>query len=101
MRLAEIHWYEAHGIGKKEFKIKLPFFGLGMEEARFVVCIDNSGYESSLEFGKIYQVVPDEAAENEGLIRIIDESGEDYGYALERFHAVALPQTLERVLRAA
>jgi hypothetical protein len=22
MRLAEIHWYEAHGIGKKEFKIK-------------------------------------------------------------------------------
>ncbi len=25
IRLAEIHWYEAHGIGKKEFKIKLPF----------------------------------------------------------------------------
>ena len=25
IRLAELHWYEAHGIGKKEFKIKLPF----------------------------------------------------------------------------
>lgn len=25
MRLAEIHWYEAHGIGKKELKLKLPF----------------------------------------------------------------------------
>lgn len=25
IRLAEIHWYEAHGIGKREFKIKLPF----------------------------------------------------------------------------
>jgi hypothetical protein len=25
VRLAEIHWYEAHGIGKREFKIKLPF----------------------------------------------------------------------------
>jgi len=24
--LAEIHWYEAHGIGRKEFKLKLPFF---------------------------------------------------------------------------
>lgn len=24
-RLAEIHWYEAHGIGKREFKLKLPF----------------------------------------------------------------------------
>ena len=23
---AEIHWYEAHGIGKKEFKLKLPLF---------------------------------------------------------------------------
>ncbi len=27
IRLAEIHWYEAHGIGKKEFKLKLPFLG--------------------------------------------------------------------------
>ena len=26
IRLAEIHWYEAHGIGKREFKLKLPFF---------------------------------------------------------------------------
>lgn len=25
IRLAEIHWYEAHGIGKREFKLKLPF----------------------------------------------------------------------------
>lgn len=25
IRVAELHWYEAHGIGKKEFKIKLPF----------------------------------------------------------------------------
>jgi hypothetical protein len=25
IRLAEVHWYEAHGIGKKEFKLKLPF----------------------------------------------------------------------------
>ena len=23
--LAEVHWYEAHGIGKREFKLKLPF----------------------------------------------------------------------------
>ena len=25
IRLAEIHWYEAHGIGRREFKLKLPF----------------------------------------------------------------------------
>ena len=69
-----------------------------MKEHRFVVCIDNKGYEASLEFVKIYQVLVDKDAEAEGLIRIIDESGEDYGYSLERFHAVALPRTLERVL---
>ena len=25
IKLAEIHWYEAHGIGRREFKLKLPF----------------------------------------------------------------------------
>jgi hypothetical protein len=25
IRLAEMHWYEAHGIGKRELKLKLPF----------------------------------------------------------------------------
>ncbi|MCI0423666.1 MAG: hypothetical protein L0312_31355 [Acidobacteria bacterium] len=25
IRLAEIHWYEAHGVGKREYKLKLPF----------------------------------------------------------------------------
>lgn len=69
-----------------------------MKEHRFVVCINNKGYESSLEFGKIYQVVIDNEAEAEGLLRIIDESGEDYGYSLERFHSVVLPQTLQSVL---
>lgn len=70
-----------------------------MNEYRFVVCINNKGYEASLEFGKIYQVVVDEDAEAEGLIRIIDESGEDYGYSFDRFHSVVLPPTLENVLR--
>lgn len=72
-----------------------------MKDHGFVVCINNKGYEASLEFGKIYQVVIDKEAEAEGLIRIIDESGEDYGYSLERFHSLVLPPTLENVLRAA
>jgi hypothetical protein len=25
LRLAEIHWYEAHGIGRRDIKIKFPF----------------------------------------------------------------------------
>ena len=24
LHIAELHWYEAHGVGRKEFKLKLP-----------------------------------------------------------------------------
>jgi hypothetical protein len=65
---------------------------------RFAVCIKNRGYEASLEVGKLYQVVPDEGAEKRGYLRIVDESGEDYGYAARRFFAVDLPKPLEKVL---
>lgn len=44
---------------------------------QFAVCLNNQGYEASLEVGKIYYVIGDEAAEVNGLIRVIDESGED------------------------
>src|SRR6266705_1786987 len=65
---------------------------------RFAVCIKNRGYEASLEVGKLYRVVPDEDAEKHGYLRIVDESGEDYGYAASRFFAIDVPKPLERVL---
>lgn len=46
----------------------------------FAVCVDNRGYPASLELHKIYRVLPDEDAQAEGDIRVIDESGEDYLY---------------------
>ena len=67
-------------------------------KARFAVCIKNRGYEASLEIGKLYHVIPDGAAEQHGYLRIIDESGEDYGYAATRFFAIDVPKPLERVL---
>ena len=47
---------------------------------RFVVCLNNEGYEVSLEARKIYWVIPDKLGEEHGLVRVIDESGEDYLY---------------------
>ena len=47
---------------------------------RLVICIDNSGYEVSLERRKIYLSIPDARAEKLGQLRVIDESGEDYLY---------------------
>ncbi len=68
------------------------------EPAHFVVCLDNRGYPASLETGKIYRFIPDKEAEAEGLIRVVDESGEDYAFDAERFHPINLPAAVEKVL---
>jgi hypothetical protein len=65
---------------------------------RFVVCIDNSNYEASLELHKIYPVIPDSDAVQDGDLRIIDESGEDYLYSADRFLAIEVPKALERAM---
>jgi len=67
-----------------------------------VICIDNSGYEVSLDRRKIYVAVPDARAEKLDQIRVIDESGQDYLYPQEYFVTVALPQSIRKaVLEAA
>ncbi len=66
--------------------------------SQFVVCINNLENEASLEFGKIYNVISDAEAESDGMIRIIDESGEDYIFSASRFYPVQLPAQLEQML---
>ena len=66
--------------------------------AQFGVCTDNKGYPASLEVGKLYRVVPDAEAAKHGYIRVIDESGEDYGYSAERFFVMQVPEALARTL---
>lgn len=70
-------------------------------QPRFAVCIRNKGYEASLEVGKLYRVIPDPNAAGHGYLRIVDESGEDYGYSTDRFFALDLPRPLERALSKA
>ena len=65
---------------------------------RFAICLKNKGSED-LIVRKVYQVLPDEKAEQQGLLRIIDESGEDYLYPTGYFFFIDLPQKVERVLR--
>jgi len=69
-----------------------------MSAPRFVVCVDNSDYEASLELHKIYAVVPDPDALEDGDLRVVDESGEDYLYAAGRFMAIEIPEALERAM---
>jgi hypothetical protein len=65
-------------------------------------CLDNVGYEVSLERLKIYIALTDVKPERTGYLRIIDESVEDYLYPSERFVAAELPVSTRRaVLHAA
>ena len=66
--------------------------------AKFAVCVDNSGFEASLELHKIYPVIPDTDATRDRDLRIIDESGEDYLYESDRFVAIEVPSGLKRAI---
>lgn len=57
----------------------------------FMICVDNHGYDSSLEIRKLYEVLTDKAAEKHHQLRVIDESGEDYLYPEKFFAPVRLP----------
>ena len=68
---------------------------------QLAVCIDNEGYPVSLERRKIYITLHDADAETHGLLRIIDESGEDYLYPKALFRSIALPQSVAKAVLAA
>ena len=67
---------------------------------QFALCLENSGNEASLILGKVYPVIPDARAAKDDLIRIIDESGEDYLFDSSQFVRVALPQAVRRKILA-
>jgi hypothetical protein len=68
------------------------------ENCSFVLCIENNDCDD-LEKRKIYQMLPDEEAEKEGYIRVIDESGEDYLYPQSYFIVVQLPRKAQEALQ--
>jgi hypothetical protein len=70
---------------------------------KWTVCINNSGYEASLESRKLYTVEDDAKAKAKavGMIRVIDESGESYLYPAEMFASISIQDSLESQLLAA
>jgi hypothetical protein len=67
----------------------------------FAICINNHGYEASLEPRKLYEVILDPSAAKHSQLRIIDESGEDYLYPETFFDRIALPENIAtRVFQA-
>ena len=69
--------------------------------ANFVICVRNDRYAASLELRKLYPVLRDQAAAKRQLLRVVEDSGEDYLYPADYFVAVKLPQHISRVIAAA
>ena len=68
------------------------------QQQLFAVCVNNQGYPASLEVRKLYQIVPDPDAASEGLLRVIDESGDDYLYPASYFAPIELPQPVRKAV---
>lgn len=66
--------------------------------SRYVLCVRNEEYPASLERLKIYRRIADGQSERHGLIRVIDESGEDYLYPGDFFKAIVIPKPIRRLL---
>jgi len=67
------------------------------EAGQFILCVRDGGYPESLEIRKVYRVLPDADAVSHGLIRVVDESGEDYLYPEDLFVPIELPRAAEPV----
>lgn len=66
----------------------------------FALCIDNTDYEASLIRGKVYRILPDPKAAKDDLVRIVDESGEDYLYHKDHFVFVDFPRAVRKKILA-
>lgn len=101
LRTVELHWYEAHGIGKEGFEDQALFGRVMKSPAKpFALCIDNSEYRASLVPGKVYRILRDSRAAKDDMVRIVDESGEDYLYHKDYFVFVDFPPAVKRKILA-
>jgi hypothetical protein len=65
-----------------------------------LICVNNKGYEASLEMRKLYQCIDDERATALGMVRVVDEDGEDYLYSADFFQPISITEQLEHRLFA-
>ena len=94
-RLVELHWGGARHWQEGSEDQALP--GLMKTPTKpFALCLDNAGYGASLIPGKVYRILPDHRAAKDDLIRIVDESGEDYLYDKSHFALVDFSPSVKK-----
>ena len=68
------------------------------DKPQFAICVKNADYPASLQLWKVYRVLPDEKGARHQMIRVIDESGEDYLFSANYFVPVELPKAVESAI---
>lgn len=83
--------------------LRTPFMAKPtLAASQVLICVENKGYQASLEKRKIYVSVPDSEALKHGHVRVVDESGEDYLYPKSLFLPITVPAALRKaILKAA
>ena len=72
-----------------------------LKKNQFALCILNDEYPASLELLKMYPVLKDAFADKHGLVRVVDESGEDYLYPADYFVRLNMRGNLQKAIQAA
>lgn len=75
---------------------KLNDLSIKVNSMKWLLCINNDGFMASIEIRKLYEQLPDPMAERVGMVRIVDESGEDYLY--KKGHFIEMPAVVNPVL---
>ncbi len=89
------------GLAEKKSKSNGSSTKKGPSGSQYVICVKNEDYPASLELRKIYKLLRDKAADKAGLMRVVDESGEDYLYPGEYFIAIRLSPAIARAVQLA
>ena len=63
---------------------------------KFVICVNNKGFEIDLTIHKVYRVIPDAKADKHGLVRLVDDTDEDYFYPAPMFRPIELSKEVEQ-----
>lgn len=72
-----------------------------MSDEKFALCIDDRGYAASLERRKVYRRLSDPQAEQLGMVRIVDDTGEDYLFPSKLFVSIAVPSAAMKAFSGA
>jgi hypothetical protein len=97
---AELHWYEALASAGTISRWSSCSTSMRSKKSRFVLCLKSGTYKASLQPRKVYRVLDDAKAEKDSLLRVIDESGEDYLFLAKLFVAIDVPAKAIPVFRS-